>query len=201
MESPRAGSYYARVSLGVHLFSLADMKRNDPEGEAFLRGAFARLNEALARRGLPLHHEPEEPVALSLSGILANMPYATFDALGRALIAHRSPKVADRFTYAESVVIGLESHLVCHANNAGFYLPIDFERPLHATFDEAHLPGGLVGSSQRLLAELLEIAPALKVDPESPEPLEGGRNLALGWHTLRAMAQASTDHRTAIWLQ
>lgn len=47
------------VSLGVHVYPLAELKRTDREGEAFLRDAFARIDVVLARAGLA-HVEPEE---------------------------------------------------------------------------------------------------------------------------------------------
>lgn len=56
----------------------------------------------------------------------------------------------------------LQSHLLCHSDCEGFYVPIDFSDVL---FDEEEkISGGdIVGSSIRLLAELREIAPALGI--------------------------------------
>jgi hypothetical protein len=194
------------VSLGVNVFALAYMKKADAEGEAFLRSSFTRINLALARRGLPEHREPETVTGGSiLRGVLVNMSYASFQELGRCLVRcrsaapSRSPQA--REGQQQKALIGLASHLLCHANNAGFYVPVDFAEPLHAALDEPALPGGLVGSSQRLLAELLELAPHLGVDPDHPEAVEPGKRLHEGWHTLHACARVSVAHGTAIWLQ
>jgi hypothetical protein len=194
------------VSLGVSIFALAHMKTADAEGEAFLRSSFARINAALARRGLPEHHEPETRTAHGdmLRGTLANMSYATFRTLGRQLVRCRwgggknyDPRTARE---EEKARVRLASHLFCHAENGGFYVPVDFAEPLYASFDEPVLPGGLVGSSQRLLGELAEVGPHLGVDPDHPE-VASGQHLQEGWHTLYTRARVSVEHGTAIWLQ
>ena len=49
------------------------------------------------------------------------------------------------------------SHLLCHADYAGYYIPVDFADPLFLP-EEAKIGGaGMVGSSQQLLAELREL--------------------------------------------
>lgn len=52
-----------------------------------------------------------------------------------------------------------ESHLLCHASE-GYYIPLDFKG--RALFD-AELPGGWVGSTARLLEELVEMVIPLNV--------------------------------------
>jgi hypothetical protein len=190
------------VSLGVHVFALADMRTADAEGEAFLRSSFARINVALARRGLPEHHEPETATASLPPGVIMNMAYSTFPALGRRLLRRRtvSRSPQGREGEEDKALALLASHLRCHANNGGFYVPVEFAEPLYAPLDEPSLPGGLVGSSQRLLAELLELAPDLGVDPDHPEA-DRGKLLHEGWHTLHACARVSVAHGTAIWFQ
>jgi hypothetical protein len=62
----------------------------------------------------------------------------------------------------------MRSHLICHSDIEGYYVPIDFDEVL-LDDDEEIAGGGLVGSSQRLLAELQAVAPALGI------VLDGGR--------------------------
>jgi hypothetical protein len=53
------------------------------------------------------------------------------------------------------------SHLLCHTCE-GFFVPVDFHGP--PIFDtEDTLEGGWLGSSYRLMDELLEMSPALDI--------------------------------------
>jgi hypothetical protein len=51
----------------------------------------------------------------------------------------------------------MRSHLIVHADTAGYYVPIDFKDVLYDA------PGDMLGSSQRLLAELRQLAPYLGI--------------------------------------
>jgi hypothetical protein len=60
-----------------------------------------------------------------------------------------------------------ESHLLCHSDSGGYYVPVDFAEPLFLP-KKANVDGaGMVGSSQRLLAELASIAPSLGIQLDS----------------------------------
>lgn len=104
----------------------------------------------------------------------------------------------------------MNSHLLCHSDAEGFYLPIDFEEPVFA--DEAISGGGMIGSSKKLMEELRSMTPALgialtdgqlsdeeasrinkQVDAESPLWRE-----LLVWITLFEAARLSLEHKTAI---
>ncbi len=55
----------------------------------------------------------------------------------------------------------MASHLLCHSDAEGFYLPIDFQQIL---FDESgQIAGQMVGSSYRLRDELVLVAPRIGV--------------------------------------
>jgi hypothetical protein len=88
---------------------------------------------------------------------------------------------------------------VCHARNAGLYLPLAFDRPLHAQGDERPLPGGLLGSAVRVAAELDAVREPLGIhdDPRA----DAGDPLRSAWHTMRTAAALSLAGATAIWLQ
>ncbi|MGZ3424514.1 MAG: hypothetical protein ACXVEE_42030, partial [Polyangiales bacterium] len=54
-------------------------------------------------------------------------------------------------------------HLLVHSDCEGYYVPVDFAE---VVFDD-ELPGGMLGSSQRLMRELVEVAPALGITLEN----------------------------------
>jgi hypothetical protein len=54
------------------------------------------------------------------------------------------------------------SHLIVHSDEKGWYVPIDFRYPLYGN-DTDKVPGGILGSSVRLLDELRSIAPSLRI--------------------------------------
>ena len=60
----------------------------------------------------------------------------------------------------EEANILLDSHLLCHSDAEGYYVPIDFADII--VDDE--IPGGMIGSSQRLFAELVAVAPAIGIE-------------------------------------
>jgi hypothetical protein len=69
------------------------------------------------------------------------------------------------------LTVYIRSHLIVHADAEGWYVPIDFEDMLYDD-GAAGLPGGILGSSPRLLAELRSIAPWLGI---SSTPRVGSR--------------------------
>src|SRR6185436_3680072 len=60
-------------------------------------------------------------------------------------------------------------HLLHHSDAEGFYVPVDFDGVLHCD-DTLEISGLIVGSSQRLLAECIQLRDALAIpadlDPE-----------------------------------
>lgn len=60
------------------------------------------------------------------------------------------------------------SHLVWHYDHSGAYLPLDLPQPVDN--EELAGRGGPLGSSQGLLRELWEVAPAIGIDPADPPP-------------------------------
>ncbi len=64
----------------------------------------------------------------------------------------------------------MDSHLICHSDCEGYYVPIDFPEPLYDDGDE--LVGGILGSSQRALAEVILAAPLLGIELEDGKPMK-----------------------------
>lgn len=147
------------------------------EGEAFHRKNFQHINRMLAENGLPLHNEPESLPDFPYRGQLISFPYAWTPYLHRAIAyARQAPgefhplpegqnPYKDKRVDAELYTFA-ESHLICHSDTQGYFVPIDFEYIIADQSDE--LPGRLLGSSQRALKELVRTAPLLDI------PLEHG---------------------------
>ncbi|SCF93519.1 hypothetical protein [Streptomyces sp. Ncost-T10-10d] len=174
------------MGLSISVGLLYDQARNDAEGLDHHRRSFARLGQALTAEGISWH-EPEitdPPRAHTFSSgfpygylthlrrilVLANLgePVTPALAVSKRQYDHDCEKIRDETSM-------LASHLLCHADNAGYYVPVDFDDPLFLP-DEAKVEGaGMVGSSRRLLAELSGIAASIGIDlddkgvPSDPE--------------------------------
>ena len=172
------------MGLSISVGMLCDQARNDPEGFKIYRDAFGRLTRALAAEGVEWR-EPEAIHAVdgtadghdfsSGHDFSGGFPYSYLAHLRRAFtLAGRGEPVTAASTVSDQEYQGdqekvadestlFASHLLCHADYAGYYVPADFEDPLFLP-EGADLEGaGMVGSSQRLLAELVGFAAAIGV--------------------------------------
>jgi hypothetical protein len=84
----------------------------------------------------------------------------------------------DQVLAREYEVKTITSHLVHFPDSDGFYVPLDFPRPLIAEHKDQVL-GGVVGSSIRLYYELCEVAPLLGVAIEADGGLSEATTLDL----------------------
>ncbi len=160
------------MSLAVEVGMLADLLENDPDGAEWLRKSFDLVNEVLAENNLPPHGEPESLPPLDSRASILSYPYSFLHYLRRiAAHAAENPRwVATAFPEssdpaADSLVdkhyACMASHLLCHSDCEGFYMPIEFEAVIFD--DSGRIPGGMLGSSFTLLKELQAIAPALGI--------------------------------------
>jgi hypothetical protein len=148
----------------------------DAEGEEHYQRQFAALATALEAEG----HRWTPPVTLPPSGLarrhVGSFPYSTLHYLRRAyaLKFERQPvtpvidgdlKGADHFV--DDATTMFSSHLLCHSDTAGYYVPVAFEDPLFLPEDSGVAGGAMVGSSQGLLGELRWIAPDIGVRLEA----------------------------------
>lgn len=143
----------------------------DAEGVAYFRDAFDALAAALARAGHPGWREPDVARPRRRPAI-DSFPYSFLHYLRRAyaLVLRGRPvtPVAGRLTEADEELIldetsMLSSHLLCHSDTAGYYVPLALGDPLFLDEGERVAGGGMVGSSRALLAELRQVAPAIGV--------------------------------------
>jgi hypothetical protein len=74
-----------------------------------------------------------------------------------------APRNPDKDEVLEEEYYLFRSHLICHSDNEGFYLPIDFDEPLYAD-ESLRVPGGIVGSSFAAMRELRAVAPLLHIE-------------------------------------
>jgi hypothetical protein len=70
-------------------------------------------------------------------------------------------KSTDR--YVDDATSMLDSHLLCHADDQGYYVPVTLPDPLFLAADSGVGGAGMVGSCQGLLDELRWIAPDIGV--------------------------------------
>jgi hypothetical protein len=141
----------------------------DSEGVADFRRQFAVLRDALAAEGITGWSEPDLPPPPQGT----SFPYGWLHYLRRAyalvwdkqeVTPVRNRDDLERAAgIVEDATMMLSSHLLCHSDAQGYYVPVRFDDPVFLSDD---LPGGgMVGSSYALLDELMRVAPAIGITP------------------------------------
>lgn len=166
------------MGLAITVGVLSDLLENDPEGAEWMEEDLAAANALLAANKLPVHVEPRDPLPEASRCSCNSFGYSSLHYLRRSY-AHlakdptwRASELAEGADPTKDPVLGevtseMQSHLVCHSDAEGFYLPIDFVQVL--VDEEGELPGGMLGSTQRLMAELVTVAPALGIELKNGE--------------------------------
>jgi hypothetical protein len=126
------------------------------------------LSSALAEDGV-IWREPDGPPTVEARPHADAFPYSFLHYLRRvyALVdngqpvtpAHDMEDVARDDQWVRKSSVMLESHLLCHSDSAGYYVPVDF----HEARFLLEFGDTTVGSSQQLLSELCRCAPALGI--------------------------------------
>ncbi|MFJ7910755.1 hypothetical protein [Kitasatospora sp. NPDC096204] len=163
------------MGLSISVGLLYDQARNDAEGLDYHRSAFARLSRALMAEGISWH-EPEMTDPPRTPTFSAGFPYGYLTQLRRILVltdfgepVTSALEVSERqyerdCEKVRDEMTRFDSHLLCHSDSSGYYVPVDFDDPLFLP-DEANVDGaGIVGSSQRLLAELAGMASSIGIE-------------------------------------
>ncbi|MFD1325107.1 hypothetical protein [Micromonospora sonneratiae] len=144
----------------------------DEEEIEEVRAELDNLSAALAKEGVDWR-EPEGLPTLSIRSTVSSFPYSWLHYLRRvlALVKQGRPVTAvdgrngldrDR-SIIEDEMMMFDSHLLCHSDCEGYYVPVPFQAPVFLPEEAGVAGGGMVGSSQGLLAELLRCAPAIGI--------------------------------------
>jgi hypothetical protein len=164
------------MGLAISVGHFSDLQENDAEGAAWFRENIEALNGVLQQHQLPAHQESVNVPEFESRAACDSFPYSFLHYL-RRVYAHAKRDPAWR---AEPLEAGqnpteddvldeemfmFESHLLNHSDAEGYYVPQDFEDTI---YDDT-VPGGMIGSSQHLLRELMQTAPALDITLEHGE--------------------------------
>jgi hypothetical protein len=189
---------FSQMGLAISVGVFAYLLEHDEEGAKWMRKQLSALNQVLQAAGLPPHVEPEQLQVECLPHV-ESFPYSFIHHLRRAFSHTRVGRPAltparpdfepstDEMLDEEHTLY-MDSHLCCHSDAEGFYVPIDFADALH----NAELPGGIAGSSYALLRELLQVAPLLGI------PIEDGTISAATAHALADVADSDPYLREKI---
>jgi hypothetical protein len=198
------------MGLAIEVGYLADMLANDEEGATRFRENMETLNAQLKLSGLRVHNEPESCPIFSAEmfgysglhylrrlaahlNIRGKLPepgdgeaskdpvleeyYGMVEKSGGSLFGRMFGKKPKEREYA---------HLIFHSDAEGFYVPQDFREVLFSD-ENLKIPGGMIGSSQRLLKEMEKLARAidlpLELDPEAEEIWEAADSQGEGEKT------------------
>lgn len=187
------------MGLGISVGLLCDLARSgdDPEGVEYHSTAFEQLTQALAKEDIDWR-EPEVSHEGNEGHFSAGFPYSYLSSVRRiyTLAQHDEPIRPASAMSDEQYELDLEdvteetlmfeSHLLCHSDSDGYYIPVDFEDPLYLSEGAAPDGPGMVGSSQRLRTELAGIASAIGLQLEA----DGG----LSADQIEAVQRAEEHH-------
>ncbi|OSC41968.1 hypothetical protein [Mycobacterium decipiens] len=208
------------MGLSLYTHYLAETLETDPELAEWFRRDLGLVNQMLVAKELPAHHEPST-YGTTKRRHVSDFPYSFLHYLRRAfaLLHEDEPltPLADGERPSEDPAVDnasamMDSHLLCHSDAEGFYVPVDFDDILFDT-EERGLPGGILGSSQGLMRELIKTAPALGIaldggvlsDTEAARLYAEGEDEStpfwrekLVWLALYENARVSIDDKTLL---
>ncbi len=162
------------MGLAINIGMLADLLENDVEGAEWLHETFSRVNEVLRENELPSHQEPEQLPPMQSRANVSSYPYSYLHYLRRfyAYVVNDPDWIAvpisnDKSPTDDPVLdeemYMMSSHLLCHSDAEGFYLPIEFDAIIIDAQDQGRIPGGILGSTYCLMNELIQVAPKLDI--------------------------------------
>jgi hypothetical protein len=209
------------MGLAIQVGMLAYFNENDPEGADWLRESIDLVNEVLGENGLPTHLEPE---ILNISSRTSwGFSYSWIHHLRRFYARSiddpdwiPTPTPSDEDPADDDVLDNemymFDSHLICHSDSQGFYLPIDFDEIIVDDKKQERIVAGFLCSSYRLRDELVAIAPKLGIILEDKHLTEAeATKIAkdsqsqqglwiekIVWISLFEATRLSIEHKTAI---
>jgi hypothetical protein len=162
------------VSLTISVVYLAQMLHwDDPEPAKRFQAEIDTINHVLNKRKLDLIHEPKH-WNTTMNPRIVQMSFPTdglhqlreFYACIAAQMDFTPPFNADQLEIIRDSIRAatdsLENHLIGHSDNAGYYIPVDFDELLFVP-EASVAGGGIVGSSYKLMRELIWIAQPLGI--------------------------------------
>jgi hypothetical protein len=167
------------VSLFVSVFQPRDILRWSSEADIF-RQEFDAINRLLVKE----HLQPLDLNAIPNHSVLprfkASFPTSAFYALcefyaciaaGLGFTLPYTPEQEEALaSEVEEIATSLTNHLICHSDRDGYYLPRDFDELI---FDASRqVTGEFLGSSPRLLKQLVNLAPHLQIKLEDEQLTE-----------------------------
>lgn len=154
------------MGLAIELNILGQLQETgDDEGKSHFKSEFELVNLALAANGIDAHAEPEGILEFKKMAPFDSFPYAFVHCLRSALAFSRNGGSKERYikeNAAENdhnefveieILERLDSHVICHSDCEGYYLPIDFEEVIFAE-DDYDFAGGMLCSSNQAMKEL-----------------------------------------------
>jgi len=166
------------MGLSIEVGSLVELELDEEDGETDelegTAGELHRVRALLQKQGLPTWDEPKASSDALPESHVDGFPYEFLHCLRRAYAwaverpgVPLTPLEEDGLSgqdevLVENVAMRMDSHLLCHSDAEGYYVPVDFPEPLGGS-GKVQMPGGVLGSSQALLRELQRVAPLLGI--------------------------------------
>lgn len=161
------------MSLSVWVGGLsACLKSDDREERGAAKRDLREINRLLVANGFPRHKEPETLPRMRNRYRGVGLPYDWLHYLRRAIaFAKQEPEEFTPVRKGEDPsedehilheLFCIESHIICHSDCEGYYVPVDFPDPLYHD-DEDEIGGGILGSSFAGMRELLLVAPLINI--------------------------------------
>lgn len=168
------------MGLALCVGMLADSLSGEPDEAQYFEEQLTRINEVLAKVGLPAHNEPTAlPSGLTFScsmwgysGLHYLRRIAAWDALNEGLpdpgddSASQDPLINTYNQRALQDASIAYTHLMLHSDAEGYYLPQAFDEVLFPE-DQLGIAGSMIGSASKLYAECVKLAHRLRLPQET----------------------------------
>jgi hypothetical protein len=209
------------MGLSIRVFNLAEVIETEDDSVwiSKFREHYEALNRALQRNNIAQYQEPEIVANYELRHWIDDFSYRDLHHLRRFYAhVHHDPQALPHpleegeRPLPDSVIDAVSNpkhHLLYHADDRGFYVPVEFEEAIC----DVEVEGEVIGSSQRLMTELLFVAPFLGINisdgvltdeeaekindavKSAEDPYETEKAV---WFALFEYAKTSIDYNTAI---
>jgi len=185
------------MGVSIYVGFYAQCVQYDPDIALTIDQQLNSINKVLSERGLEEHVEPRTLGKMNNRADSSDFSYAKLFQLRQFYL--------DLIEGSPS-----ESHLVCHSDFDGFYLPINFDTVIKDK--DGKIAGTWLGSSYGLIKELVHVAPVLGIsltdgllsdetaDEVNDKAWSSSRysDELMAWIALYEAARLSIEHNSAI---